>query len=219
MLDSHSYFVNATDATYEGFYTYSPDAISPSCGKVELEVYSEKDPEKAARKVLGQKTVGTIWHDFEAYRLVSTSVSTGDPAVQSVSIKKIEQNSENWNKQPAEVTGQASTDAGLVAKQKEAKFRVTSVSSTTQPGANASTAPPPEQSQSALEEGKVSITSAPDGAAIFVDSIGCGKTPSILNLSPGKHSVQIVLPGFTDWVSEIEVRSASIVNVTAELRK
>jgi hypothetical protein len=204
MLDSHSYFVNASDATYEGFYTYSPDAISPSCGKVELEVYSEKDPEKAARKVLGQKTVGTIWHDFEAYRLVSTSVSTGDPAVQSVSIKKIEQNSENWNKQPAEVTGQASTDAGLVAKQKEAKFRVTSVSSTRQPGANASTA---------------RAITAPDGAAIFVDSIGCGKTPSILNLSPGKHSVQIVLPGFTDWVSEIEVRSASIVNVTAELRK
>lgn len=68
VLAVHNYFVNATDATYEGFYTYPPDSVSPSCGQVVLEMYSEKNPENAARKVLDDKTVAKIWNDFQPYR-------------------------------------------------------------------------------------------------------------------------------------------------------
>jgi S1-C subfamily serine protease len=68
MLDVHNYFVNATDATYEGFYTYPPDSISPSCGHVTLEMYSEKKPESAETKVLDEKTVAKVWEDFGPYR-------------------------------------------------------------------------------------------------------------------------------------------------------
>jgi hypothetical protein len=57
VMDLHNYFVSATDATYEGFYTYPPDSISPSCGQVVLEMFSEKTPESAATKVLDEKTV------------------------------------------------------------------------------------------------------------------------------------------------------------------
>ena len=32
------------DTTTEGFYSYQPDAISPNCGAVTLEIFSEKDP-------------------------------------------------------------------------------------------------------------------------------------------------------------------------------
>jgi hypothetical protein len=68
VLDVHNYFVNATDATYEGFYTYLPDSISPSCGQVVLQMYSEKHPESAVSKTLDEKTVGKIWEDFGPYR-------------------------------------------------------------------------------------------------------------------------------------------------------
>ena len=68
-------------------------------------------------------------------------------------------------------------------------------------------------------EGVSSITSEPDGAEIFIDSVGNGRTPALLRLKPGNHSVQVVYPGFKDWVSEVEVRAGSIVNVTATLQK
>ena len=68
-------------------------------------------------------------------------------------------------------------------------------------------------------EGTASITSAPDGADIFIDSVGHGKTPVLLKLNSGKHSVQLVLSGYQDWVSDIEVKAGSIVNVTAAFAK
>jgi hypothetical protein len=68
MINQQNRFVNATDATYRGFYLYPADAISPACGDVTLELYSEKDPNKATVKVLSDKTVERIWSDFEPYR-------------------------------------------------------------------------------------------------------------------------------------------------------
>ncbi|MCV4677463.1 hypothetical protein OFC08_31765, partial [Escherichia coli] len=50
ILSESNYFVSIKDATFEGMYSYPPDAISPSCGKVTLELYSEKEPNKANRK-------------------------------------------------------------------------------------------------------------------------------------------------------------------------
>ncbi|HYY68218.1 MAG TPA: hypothetical protein VE734_00665, partial [Terriglobales bacterium] len=83
--DTHNYFVNATDATYEGFYTYLPDTISPSCGTVTMEVYSEKNPENAVSKLLDEKTVATVWQDFEPYRAAVASLPTGDPPTTAAS--------------------------------------------------------------------------------------------------------------------------------------
>lgn len=68
VVDVHNHFVHATDATYEGFYTYPPDSIAPSCGKVTLEMYSERKPESAEIKVLDEKTVTKVWEDFGPYR-------------------------------------------------------------------------------------------------------------------------------------------------------
>jgi len=41
----------------------------------------------------------------------------------------------------------------------------------------------------------------------------------LLKLNSGKHSVQLVLSGYQDWVSDIEVKAGSIVNVTAAFAK
>jgi S1-C subfamily serine protease len=68
MVNVHSAFVNATDATYEGLYTFPADAISPACGKVVLQLFSEKKPESAASKEINPKTVSRVWDDFQPYR-------------------------------------------------------------------------------------------------------------------------------------------------------
>jgi len=72
---------------------------------------------------------------------------------------------------------------------------------------------------SATDAGTVSITSNPDGAEIFIDSVGQGHAPTILHLPAGKHTVQLVAAGYKDWSSEIAVKSNSVVNVTADLQK
>jgi S1-C subfamily serine protease len=67
VLDVRNVFVSVTDATYEGFYTYPADAVSSGCSTVTLELYSEKDPSKATRKVLDPKSVTRVTSDFEPY--------------------------------------------------------------------------------------------------------------------------------------------------------
>jgi S1-C subfamily serine protease len=67
VANAHNAFVNVTDATYVGVYSYPADALQPSCGEVALELYSEKDPNKASRKVLDSKAVERIWVDFQPY--------------------------------------------------------------------------------------------------------------------------------------------------------
>jgi len=67
VANAHNAFVNVTDATYVGIYSYPPDAVSPSCGKVTLQLYSEKQPDKSESKDLDQKTIDRIWNDFRPY--------------------------------------------------------------------------------------------------------------------------------------------------------
>lgn len=67
VVNAHNAFVNVTDATYVGFYSYPAEAIQPSCGEVALELYSEKEPDKANKKVLDAKSVERVWSDFQPY--------------------------------------------------------------------------------------------------------------------------------------------------------
>lgn len=67
VVNAHNAFVNVTDATYVGFYSYPAEAIQPSCGEVALELYSEKEPDKPNKKVLDAKSVERVWSDFQPY--------------------------------------------------------------------------------------------------------------------------------------------------------
>ncbi|MBA2526034.1 MAG: serine protease [Pyrinomonadaceae bacterium] len=60
-------FVKAQDATFAGLYAYPADSISPACGPVRVEVYSEKNPTKGSTKTLDPKAVARIAQDFEPY--------------------------------------------------------------------------------------------------------------------------------------------------------
>ena len=54
-------------STYEGFYSYPADAISPACGHVKLEIYSEKNPDRPEMTILPDVTVARIAADFSPY--------------------------------------------------------------------------------------------------------------------------------------------------------
>ena len=68
VVDVRNGLVNATDATYEGFYEYPADAITPSCGQVSLVLFAEKKPDAAITKNLNDKTIGRVFDDFAPYR-------------------------------------------------------------------------------------------------------------------------------------------------------
>ena len=74
-------------------------------------------------------------------------------------------------------------------------------------------------SSSTENDGTASVTSSPDGADIFIDSVGHGHTPALLNLKPGKHRVQLVMQGYKDSLIDVEVKADSIVNVTGKLER
>jgi hypothetical protein len=67
VVNAHNAFLNVTDATYVGIYSYPPDAISPSCGKVTLQLFSEKEPDKSESKDLDPKSIERVWNDFRPY--------------------------------------------------------------------------------------------------------------------------------------------------------
>lgn len=68
-------------------------------------------------------------------------------------------------------------------------------------------------------KGTVNVSSNPTGADISVDGDFVGNSPSVLKLSPGKHTLTVKLSGFKDWSREITVQAGSEVQLTATMEK
>jgi hypothetical protein len=58
------------DTTFQGMYEYQADAMTPACGNVVLEIYSEKDPNAPEARPIDASTVQRVWVDFDAFRRV-----------------------------------------------------------------------------------------------------------------------------------------------------
>ncbi len=58
---------------FYGNYVYPPDAISPSCSKMTIEVYSSAEANTPLVKVLEPSQVNRVWQDFEPYRKGQTT--------------------------------------------------------------------------------------------------------------------------------------------------
>jgi hypothetical protein len=69
------------------------------------------------------------------------------------------------------------------------------------------------------DKGKISMTSTPDGADVYVDDAFVGNTPAILNLISGKHTVKVTQKGYQDWSREVSVFAGSEVGLRATLEK
>jgi hypothetical protein len=62
-------YVRVDTGASAGRYVYAPDAISPTCGKVSVEVYSAmKSDAPPLVKVLDSAQLERLWKDFEPYR-------------------------------------------------------------------------------------------------------------------------------------------------------
>ena len=72
-------YVRVDQSAFYGLYTYTPDAIPPSCGKVTIEVYSTDQPDKALIKVLDETQINRVWQDFEPYRKLQTNAAPAPP--------------------------------------------------------------------------------------------------------------------------------------------
>ena len=72
-------FVRVDQSAFYGLYSYTPDVISSSCGKVTLEVYSASQPDKPLVKVLEPAQVNRIWQDFEPYRKLQVAAPSEPP--------------------------------------------------------------------------------------------------------------------------------------------
>jgi PEGA domain len=65
---------------------------------------------------------------------------------------------------------------------------------------------------------KVAVSSTPANADIEVDGSFVGNTPSVIEVTPGDHSVVVKKAGYKSWERKIKVTGGS-VNISAELEK
>jgi hypothetical protein len=69
--------VKMQDSTYKGIYAYGPEAVSPDCGEVKLEIFSSKSGTPVTR-IFDDKSVQHIWADFDAFRRAATQISAAN---------------------------------------------------------------------------------------------------------------------------------------------
>jgi PEGA domain len=68
-------------------------------------------------------------------------------------------------------------------------------------------------------DSSVLVRSNPPGAEMFIDSARVGRTPMTVSLRAGDHTLQLVLPGYKDWVTTFSVAAASNEQITATFAK
>ena len=77
----------------------------------------------------------------------------------------------------------------------------------------------PVSAVSSSGKGSVTVSSAPDGADVYVEDNFVGNAPAVLKLSPGKHTVKVSQDGYKAWTKDISVFADSEVNLKATLGK
>lgn len=75
-----------------------------------------------------------------------------------------------------------------------------------------------DKSMGASSASKISVSSIPANADIEVDGNFVGNTPSLVEVTPGEHSVVVKKAGYKNWERKLKVTGGP-VNVSAELEK
>ena len=78
---------------------------------------------------------------------------------------------------------------------------------------------PAETTPAVKEEGKISLSSTPEGADVYVDDAFVGNAPAALKLPAGKHNLKVSQTGYAVWTKEVSVFAGSEVNMKATLEK
>jgi PEGA domain/Peptidase family M48/PDZ domain len=166
-------------------------AVSSHDRSVKAAAYVESD----GQTIAGSTAFDVRFPDFKRTAIAPTLVAA-KPVFQKstpeVSNASMERGTEANSGDRALMTQRAVENAGPSSKQSSAPSTMTE------------------------EEGSLTITSANEGAEIFLDSVGRGKTPATLKVKPGKHSVQVVKEGHQDWVQDVSVGVGENASVNAD---
>lgn len=73
--------------------------------------------------------------------------------------------------------------------------------------------------QTAQPPAKVSVSSVPDGAEVYVDGSFVGSTPSVLPLPPGSYKLEVRSAGYKSWSRDIKALSGGEISLRAVLEK
>jgi ABC-type molybdate transport system substrate-binding protein len=68
-------------------------------------------------------------------------------------------------------------------------------------------------------EAVINFSSTPPGAEIMLDGSYVGNIPSSITAAPGRHVVELSMPGFATWKRELQVTAGSKVDVDVTLQK
>jgi hypothetical protein len=73
--------------------------------------------------------------------------------------------------------------------------------------------------ESSRPPGSIVLESDPTGAEVYADNSFVGKTPTILNLSPGLHYIRLFMKDYKNWSQQLTVVSRSELKLAAKLEK
>lgn len=86
--------------------------------------------------------------------------------------------------------------------------------------AGATVSASPASTQTVPETGTLSVTTSPTGALVFIDGQMKGVTPATIpGLSPGTHTIRLVLDGYSDLETQTEISAGSTSEFVTGLSK
>ena len=85
-----------------------------------------------------------------------------------------------------------------------------------QPAAGKDASPEPAESEPSPELGTVEVSSNIEGAEVYVNDGFVGNAPARVKLTPGKHTVRVVVAGQNDWTRELSVLPGSELKLFAQ---
>jgi len=74
-FDLYDHRERKVDTTFQGVYEYQADSVTPACGNVVLEIFSEKAPNSPESKSVDTATIQRVWNDFDAFRQARVAAS------------------------------------------------------------------------------------------------------------------------------------------------
>jgi hypothetical protein len=86
------------------------------------------------------------------------------------------------------------------------------------PATTAQTVAPSDRATETPSVNRISVSSTPANADIEMDGNFVGNTPSMIETTPGEHSVVLKKTGYKNWDRKLKVTGGSI-NLSAELEK
>jgi hypothetical protein len=86
------------------------------------------------------------------------------------------------------------------------------------PATTAQTVAPSDRATETPSVNRISVSSTPANADIEMDGNFVGNTPSMIETTPGEHSVVLKKTGYKNWERKLKVTGGSI-NLSAELEK